>query len=122
MQQLPLTDLERAARFLYLQRLAFGGKVTGQNFGVDMTGPSRFNLNRLGPVLEDVHERLAGVTIENLDWRGFIDRYDRAGTLFYLDRPISATRQTMVKACSSAAILPTLPNGSRASRDGSFCH
>jgi hypothetical protein len=30
-----LTDLQRAARFLYLQRLAFGGKVSGRNFGVD---------------------------------------------------------------------------------------
>src|SRR3954470_11964895 len=29
-----LTDLERAARFIYLQKLAFGGKVSGQNFGV----------------------------------------------------------------------------------------
>ncbi|MDZ7893618.1 MAG: DNA adenine methylase [Sphingobium sp.] len=29
-----LTDIERAARFLYLQRLAFGGKVVGRNFGV----------------------------------------------------------------------------------------
>ena len=29
-----LTDLERAARFLYLQRTAFGGKIEGRNFGV----------------------------------------------------------------------------------------
>jgi DNA adenine methylase len=31
-----LTDLERAARFLYLQRTAFGGKVAGRNFGVSV--------------------------------------------------------------------------------------
>lgn len=82
-----LTDLERAARFIYLQKLAFGGKVTGQNFGVNREGGSRFNLNRLAPLLEDVHERLAGVVIENLDWTNFIDRYDRPGVLFYLDPP-----------------------------------
>ena len=29
-----LTDMQRAARFLYLQRLAFGGKVSGRNFGL----------------------------------------------------------------------------------------
>uniref|UniRef100_UPI003F7305B0 DNA adenine methylase n=1 Tax=Shinella sp. TaxID=1870904 RepID=UPI003F7305B0 len=39
------------------------------------------------PLLEDVHERLAGVVIENLDWLDFIDRYDRPGVLFYLDPP-----------------------------------
>ena len=82
-----LTDLERSARFLYLQRLAYGGKVSGRSFGVDTSGGARFNLNRLGPVLEEVHERLAGVVIENLDWRAFIDRYDRPHTLFYLDPP-----------------------------------
>ncbi|WP_425598725.1 DNA adenine methylase [Brucella pituitosa] len=82
-----LTDLERAARFLYLQRLAFGGKVKGRSFGVDTTGPARFNINRLGPILEEVHERLSGVVIERLPWEAFIDRYDNAGTLFYLDPP-----------------------------------
>lgn len=82
-----LTDLERAARFLYLQKLAFGGKVAGQSFGVSLDREARFNLNRLAPQLEDVHERLSGVVIENLDWLAFIDRYDRAGTLFYLDPP-----------------------------------
>lgn len=82
-----LTDLERAARFLYLQRLAFGGKVRGRSFGVDATGPARFNINRLGPILEEVHERLSGVVIERLPWENFIERYDHAGTLFYLDPP-----------------------------------
>ena len=82
-----LTDLERAARFLYLQRLAFGGKVTGRNFGMTMTGPARFNITQLGPVLEEVHARLAGVVIECLPWRSFIETYDRPGALFYLDPP-----------------------------------
>ncbi len=82
-----LTDLERAARFIYLQKLAFGGKVSGQTFGVDAGRSARFNLTRLAPLLEDVHERLAGVVIENLDWSAFVDRYDRPETLFYLDPP-----------------------------------
>ena len=82
-----LTDLERAARFLYLQRLAFGGKVAGRNFGVAVGQPARFDLNKLGPQLADIHERLAGVVIECLPWAEFIDRYDRPETLFYLDPP-----------------------------------
>lgn len=82
-----LTDLERAARFLYLQRLTFGGKVDGRSFGVSAERPARFNVARLAVDLEAVHERLASVTIENLHWRAFVDRYDRPGTLFYLDPP-----------------------------------
>lgn len=82
-----LTDLERAARFLYLQRTAYGGKVTGQNFGVAPERPARFDVTQIAPLLEEIYERLTGVVIENLDWFDFIDRYDRPGTLFYLDPP-----------------------------------
>lgn len=82
-----LTDLERAARFLYLQRLAFGGKVAGRTFGAAMTQPARFDVRKLGPLLEAVHERLAGVWIECLPWSAFIERWDRPTTLFYLDPP-----------------------------------
>lgn len=81
-----LTDLERAARFLYLQRTAFSGKVAGRNFAMHVHG-SRFNVTKLVPILEDVYERLAGVIIECLPWQEFLARYDRAGTLFFLDPP-----------------------------------
>jgi len=82
-----LTDMERAARFLYLQRTAYGGKIVGQSFGVATERPARFDVLAIGPILEAVFERLSGVVIENLDWLDLIDRYDRPGTLFYLDPP-----------------------------------
>lgn len=82
-----LTDLERSARFLYLQRLAFGGKVRGRNFGVTLTQSARFDVTKLGPILEAIHERLTGVIIERLPWQIFLERYDRTTTLFYLDPP-----------------------------------
>jgi DNA adenine methylase len=82
-----LTDLERAARFLYLQRTGFGGKVAGRNFGTSRTGPARFDLTKLVPLLEAVHDRLASVVVECLPYEDFIRRYDRPGALFYLDPP-----------------------------------
>jgi len=83
-----LTDLERAARFLYLQRTAFGGKTIGQNFGVGFDGPARFDLTKLVPLLEAAHERLAPVVIERLPFADCITKYDsRPGTLFYCDPP-----------------------------------
>lgn len=82
-----LTDIERAARFLYLQRLAFGGKIVGRNFGVSTTIPGRFNLARLRATLAAIRDRLQPVVIERLPYGDFIRRYDRAGMLFYLDPP-----------------------------------
>jgi DNA adenine methylase len=82
-----LTDLERAARFLYLQSCAFAGKVSGRSFGVDLYQGGAFNLLSIVPRLEAVHARLAKVTIERLSYETFIARYDTAETLFYLDPP-----------------------------------
>lgn len=86
-----LTDLERSARFLYLQRLSFGGNVAGRSFGITTDGPARFDITRLVPMLEAVHERLAGVWIDCLGWEAFIQRWDRPKTLFYLDPPYWGT-------------------------------
>jgi DNA adenine methylase len=82
-----LTDLERAARFFYLQKTAFGGKVSGRNFGVSRTESGAFDVTRIVPELEAYHERLAGVVIERLPFAECLRRYDREGTLFYLDPP-----------------------------------
>lgn len=82
-----LTDIERAARFLFLQRLAFGGKVATRNFGVDSRAPARFNLARLRATLSAIRDRLQPVVIEQLPYADFIRRYDRPGMLFYLDPP-----------------------------------
>jgi DNA adenine methylase len=96
-----LTDLERAARFLYLQRTTFGGRVIGQTFGVSY-GPARFDVTKLAPILEAVHERLAGVTIERLPWAEFIDRYDRPGALLYCDPPYHGSEGSYGKGLWSA--------------------
>ncbi|WP_242183759.1 DNA adenine methylase [Sphingomonas sp. CARO-RG-8B-R24-01] len=82
-----LTDLERAARFLYLQRLSFGGKVDGRNFGVKREASARFDVTKLGPMLDELHTRLTGVVIERLPYADLIRRYDAPSTLFFLDPP-----------------------------------
>ena len=82
-----LTDIQRAARFFYLQKLAFGSKVIGQTFGVSAGGVKRINLLRLEEDLSDAHLRLSRCVIEHLSWEACVAKYDRAGTLFYLDPP-----------------------------------
>jgi DNA adenine methylase len=81
-----LTDIQRAARFYYLQQLAFAGKVSGQNYGT-VTEGSGFDITRIGESLTAAWRRLGGTNIENLAWQDCIKRYDRPHTFFYCDPP-----------------------------------
>lgn len=87
-----LTDIQRAARFYYLQNMAFGAKVEGQTFGTATTAPVGINLLRLEENLSAAHLRLARTTIEHLSWLECIEKYDRPHTLFYLDPPYWGTQ------------------------------
>lgn len=82
-----LTDIQRAARFYYLQQLAFGGRVESQTFGTATTTPPGLNLLRLEESLSAAHLRLASTWIENLPWEECVARYDRPHTFFYMDPP-----------------------------------
>lgn len=82
-----LTDIQRAARFYYLQQSAFGGRVDGQSYGTATTTPPGLNLLRLEESLSAAHLRLANTYIEHLAWQDCIRRYDRPHTLFYMDPP-----------------------------------
>jgi DNA adenine methylase len=86
-----LTDIQRAARFYYLQKMAFGGKVANQTFGTATTTPPRLNLLRIEEELSAAHLRLSRVFIEHVTWTDCIRRYDRPHTLFYLDPPYWGT-------------------------------
>lgn len=82
-----LTDIQRAARFFYLQKLAFGGKVAGQTFGYSTTSGARLNILRVEEDLSQAHLRLARVVVEQSDWKTLIRRYDKPDTAFYFDPP-----------------------------------
>ncbi|QWF72330.1 DNA adenine methylase [Methylomonas paludis] len=86
-----LTDIQRAARFFYLQKMSFGGIVSGQRFGTATTSPPRLNLLRIEEDLSAAHLRLARVFIEHLAWDDCIRRYDRPHSLFYCDPPYWGT-------------------------------
>ncbi|EQB7459060.1 DNA adenine methylase [Salmonella enterica] len=86
-----LTDIQRAARFYYLQKQSFGGKVADHTFGTSTTSAPRFNLLRIEEELSMAHLRLSRTLIEHLDWYQCIERYDRPHTLFYCDPPYWGT-------------------------------
>ena len=84
-----LTDIQRSARFYYLQRHSFSSDIVDRSFGRSTHEAPRINLLRIEEELSAIHLRMARVTIENLPWREYVDRYDSPTTLFYLDPPYS---------------------------------
>jgi len=82
-----LTDIQRAARYYYLQRLTFAAKPGQRIFGTSATSPLNLNLSIIEETLLRVHWRLARVTVEHLDACNCVERYDRPTTFFYLDPP-----------------------------------
>lgn len=82
-----LTDVQRAARFFYLQKNSFGGLVLDHKFHYGITQPSNYNPERIPAILEMTHQRLRRVQIESLPYEEVIEKYDRPTTLFYLDPP-----------------------------------
>ena len=86
------SDIERAHRFFYIIMAGWGGELNYPRFATSITDGGHGNrliggLKTLRKRLEPVHERLRTVIIENLDWLECVDRYDRPGTVMYLDPP-----------------------------------
>jgi len=87
-----LTDAQRAHRFYYLIMAGWGGELNYPRFQTSITDGGHGNrligaLKTLRERLQPIHERLRTVIIENLDWRECLDRYDRTGTVMYIDPP-----------------------------------
>lgn len=82
-----LTDIERAARFVYLQHTAFGGKPNTTSFGRSPSRRPTWDAGRVERHLREIAQRLAGVVVDRLPFADFIRRWDRPTTLFYCDPP-----------------------------------
>jgi hypothetical protein len=87
-----LTDIQRAARFYYLQQNCFGGRVEGRTNGTRAPSPPELNMRRLKEILSAAHLRLSRAYIETLDWPVCVCRYDCPHTFFYFDPPYWQTR------------------------------
>lgn len=82
-----LTDVQRSARFYYIQKLCYGGRIKSPTFGGGAKTRGRLNLLRLEEDLSMIHLRLARVMIEHLSYEDVIQRYDWQETFFYIDPP-----------------------------------
>lgn len=82
-----LTDVERAARFYYLQNNAWGGRRSHGSFHRCVTKPPNFNPTTTEDRLARTAGRLARVQLECGPYEQVLDAFDRPTTLFYCDPP-----------------------------------
>lgn len=81
------TDIQKAARFMFVISRSFGGR--GVTFGTVKKASggatkSHININKR---IEAIHKRLDKVLIENQDFEKFIKTYDHNQAFFYCDPP-----------------------------------
>lgn len=81
-----LTDIQRAARYLYLIKISYGADR-------ETYGTNSKNLYYAVDMLKDISKRLQRVVIENKCYDDLIKVYDRTGALFYLDPPYFKTEK-----------------------------
>ena len=81
-----LTDIQRAARSLYLIKASFG--TDRRTFATAPKG-----VRNISASFPAVQERLRRVIIENLDFEHLIKTYDRENALFYCDPPYFETEK-----------------------------
>jgi len=81
------TDIQRAARFLFLVSTSFGGG--GRMFGISKLTPAP-SIKGLEARVASIHKRLDKVYIERLDFEDLILRYDFKSAFFYCDPPYTS--------------------------------
>lgn len=82
-----LTELQRASRFLLVNRTSFGGNMN--SFGVAKTkgGGVGFDRKQVGALIRSANERLNGVVVENIPFERCFKNYDSKDTFFFIDPP-----------------------------------
>lgn len=82
-----ITDIQRAAKFMFLITRSFGGR--GETYGTvkkSSGGASKSQGNILLKI-DAIHKRLDKVLVENRDFEKLISQYDFEGAFFYCDPP-----------------------------------
>lgn len=101
-----LTDLQRAARWFYRNRVCFRG-ASMESFGVSPTSPGAASSSRAARMesIRQLSVRLDRVVVERLDWQRCLEVYDRESTFFFMDPPYTACADMTYSAWTTADVL-----------------
>ncbi len=100
-----LTDIQRAARWYFRNKISFGGSM--DSFGVVRTpggGASSSRESRMESIRQ-LSLRLDRTVIENLDWERCLELYDRPETFFFCDPPYTECGTTAYKAWQPSDVM-----------------
>jgi DNA adenine methylase len=82
-----ITELQRAARFLLVNRTSFGGNMNSFAVAKSQGGGAAFDRKMVGELLGRAHERLDRVVIENLPYERCLANYDSKDSFHFIDPP-----------------------------------
>jgi len=92
-----LSEIERATRFYFMLRMAFGGRINRKKntFCISNDGRKQLNYDALSNEFWSLHDRLQDVFIEKQDFEYILKKYDRkdGDVIFYLDPPYLETTE-----------------------------
>ncbi|MGP6220960.1 DNA adenine methylase [Caldiplasma sukawensis] len=77
--------IENAFRYIYRNILSFNGQ--GKSYSYSTKRNKSLKLLKAGDIISSLYEEIRLWTIERLDFRDLIKRYDSERTFFYLDPP-----------------------------------
>ena len=100
-----LTEIQRAARFLLINRWSFGGQMDSYGTTKVSGGGGNTRLSGVRQNIDAVCARLDRVNIENTDWQDLIRRYDADGTFFFFDPPYIRASATNYAAWKPETML-----------------
>ena len=89
-----LTDIQRAARFFYIQQIKFMANIARDAISLNSDTPAILTRGRYADRLYACHARLHQAVIEQLPANECIRRYDSPATAFYVDPPYIAAENT----------------------------
>jgi DNA adenine methylase len=100
-----LTDIQRAARWYFRNKVCFGGSDM-EVFGTAALGGGGSHGSRASRMetIRALNIRLDRACIEHLDWKECIRRYDRPTTFFFLDPPYTECKPKMYDGWTNANV------------------